>query len=332
MTEEHSAERRALISLTRSYRAPQVLFLANRLGLFDGIPTQGADADTIAAEVSSDPAALRLLLNALVSLRILGFEGSRYHLQPPLEQLLRRDGAHYLGDFIRSAEEENIHWASAAEVMRGQIVPPFTGETRDAAVTAQVLRNVELSNQRAAASVWPHLATFLPQVERFLDLGAGHGQYAAEILRRVPQSSAVIYDLPFAIDYCRTRHAQEDYFGRIEFVAADVRDLDYCESFDLVLLNDLLVYFTREQKVTILRRAWRALKPGGMLAMAKIQLDSDGCKPALGAMFSLNIRIATGEGYLESDDELIEHARTAGFGDTSLVMLDDDRALVLARR
>jgi ubiquinone/menaquinone biosynthesis C-methylase UbiE len=333
MTPEFVAERQALISLIRGYRTPQVLFLANQLGVFDRIPDMGATAESISMSLGADPFALRLLLNALVGLKILGLSGSHFRITEPLQYFLRRDGPHYLGNFIRSAEEENAYWASAADMMHGRPSnASFLGEMRDAMVTGQVLKNVELSNHKAVAAVWPELSAFLPRVRQFIDVGAGHGAYTVEILKRVPEAHATIYDLPFAIRYCQSRHQGEAYFSRMTFVCGDVRDLDHEQAFDLVLMNDLLVYFPRVEKLGILKRALRALRRGGMLAMAKIRLDSSGCTPAFGAMFSLNIAVTTGSGYLEGDQELVDLVAEAGFREVTLKELGSDRSLVMARR
>lgn len=333
MTSEFVAERQALISMVRSYRKPHVIFLSNRLGVFDHIPDEGATAESISASLGTDPFALGLLLNALVSLEMLDVSGSRFQIPWHLKSLLRRDGANYIGDFICSAEEENAYWANAFDVMHGRRPDlPFLGETRDVMVTGQVLKNVELSNFRAAAAVWPELSDVLPDVRQLIDIGAGHGTYAAEILKRVPEAHATIYDLPFAVEYCRSRHLGEPYFDRMAFICGDVRELGFEQAFDLVLMNDLLVYFSHAEKLSVLKRAFSALKSGGMLAMAKIKLDADGCNPAFGAMFSLNIAVTTTTGYLETDPELIELVAEAGFRDVQLRELGGERSLVMARR
>jgi hypothetical protein len=154
VTPEFVVERQALISLIRGYRTPHVLFLANRLGLFDCIPDKGATVESISASLGTDPFPIRLLLNALVGLRILGLSGSHFRITQPLQSFLRRDSAHYLGDFIRSAEEENAYWASATDVMRGRpSSAPFLGEMSNACSPSAIMRQSEgLSEGRISGS------------------------------------------------------------------------------------------------------------------------------------------------------------------------------------
>jgi demethylspheroidene O-methyltransferase len=328
-----SVERNAIMALCRGFRSPALLFAAFDFDLFDHIHDEGRTAEELSVAVNAPAPNLRFLLNALVALKILSLRRGRYFLAPSLSPLLRRGSADYLGDFIRSAKRENEHWLHASEIISGTYEgSPFEGETLDAAIVGQTLTNVEISNRSSAESMWPHLKSLIPSLRRVIDVGGGHGYYSELLLRRAPQARVTIYDLPAVIEYCMERQASNPLLSRMEFVAGDALELDYEEEFDLVLMNDLLVYFDRDEKLDVLRRAHRALKVGGTLAVVKQRLENSGCSPARWALFSFRIFVTTGKGYLEQDSELVELTQEAGFVDVQSIALEDERTLLTGRR
>ena len=68
-----------------------------------------------------------------------------------------------------------------------------------------------------------------------------------------------------------------------------------------------------EQIVDILRRAHRALKPGGRLFVLDRMTDETHTAPAFSALFAVNMALTTENGWVFSDAELKGWMREAGF-------------------
>ena len=49
--------------------------------------------------------------------------------------------------------------------------------------------------------------------------------------------------------------------------------MDGKKKFDIIMINDLLHYFTKEEKKNVLKNAFSALNEGGVLALTKFSLD-----------------------------------------------------------
>ena len=103
--------------------------------------------------------------------------------------------------------------------------------------------------------------TGLQPGDSVLDLGCGPGLYCQALAERGLRVEGWDY-APAAIEYARERSAETGM--EIQYVREDYRNLDITERFDLVTLiyGDLNV-FSRTDAAALLRRACRALRPGG---------------------------------------------------------------------
>jgi ubiquinone/menaquinone biosynthesis C-methylase UbiE len=102
---------------------------------------------------------------------------------------------------------------------------------------------------------------------KILDLGAGTGNLTLRLLNAgatvtaVDRNRAMLNKLQ---DKCTTH---EDRLTVLQRDAADLSRLN-SESFDAV--NILLVLFATEQPTSVIREAWRVLRPGGYLVVTEL--------------------------------------------------------------
>ncbi|MBR1608794.1 MAG: methyltransferase domain-containing protein, partial [Kiritimatiellae bacterium] len=152
--------------------------------------------------------------------------------------------------------------------------------------------------------------------KRLLDLAGGPGAYAELLVRANPGLSAVTVDLP-AISAAARRFVEEDGLaGRVECRAGDWHDEsdDWGEgAFDAVTVFGALHQESPESIVSILRRAFRALEPGGAIHVLDMMTDETRAAPPFSAMFAVNMALTTDNGWVFSDAELKRWMREAGF-------------------
>jgi 2-polyprenyl-3-methyl-5-hydroxy-6-metoxy-1,4-benzoquinol methylase len=105
-------------------------------------------------------------------------------------------------------------------------------------------------------------------VRRYLEVGAGHGLFAAEAMRRFPGLAVTIMD----ISETSIRVAQEmlETFqidpARVRFIRGDFLEVDLAgEGYDMVVMGEVLEHVN--QAPEFMRRARQLLRPGGRVFM-----------------------------------------------------------------
>lgn len=114
---------------------------------------------------------------------------------------------------------------------------------------------------------WIHTALLGAHPSRVLDLGCGPGLYSSR-LARLGHTCLGIDFSPASIAYAREQAAQAGLQERCTYVHEDIRRADFGSGHDLAMLifGEFNV-FSREHAALILRKAWQALKPGGLLLL-----------------------------------------------------------------
>ena len=114
--------------------------------------------------------------------------------------------------------------------------------------------------------------------------------------------------------FLSARFARFGLAGRIECRSGDYHADEYePQAYDAVTIFGALHQESPEQIVDILRRAHRALKPGGRLFVLDMMTDETHTAPAFSALFAVNMALTTENGWVFSDAELKGWMRAAGF-------------------
>jgi cyclopropane fatty-acyl-phospholipid synthase-like methyltransferase len=100
-----------------------------------------------------------------------------------------------------------------------------------------------------------------------LDLGGGHGWYAARLCRRHPGLSAVVIDLPGSAAVGREIMAAAGLSERVQHRDGDVRTADLGTGYDLVSCFNLVHHLAEDDVVALFSRVREALAPGGVFVV-----------------------------------------------------------------
>ncbi len=326
--EELTEIRSGILGVCMGHRLGNLLFASIELGIFDQIPEQGATAEEIARTGGIDPMAAKVLMHSLAASGLLEQQGSRFSVSSTFAPLLRTGPASLI-PHIKLMHEESGYWLRAAEILR----PAYQGalladvQFRGDSVGAY-MDLVEWNNRHYAALLWDTISDMAPPLRQVLDVGPGYGYFSSELLQRNEHVVVTFYDMENALQRCRQRHQGQNYADRILWEPGEAPALPYHDRFDLVMANDLLHYFSSAEKITFLRAAHQALRPGGRFVIVKIRLDDSGSEPQSAAIFSFKMFLTTHKSYLETDEELEILAKEAGFRDVKRIPLDDGKTLV----
>ncbi|MBP1751943.1 MAG: Methyltransferase type 12 [Geobacteraceae bacterium] len=96
-----------------------------------------------------------------------------------------------------------------------------------------------------------------------LDLGAGTGLFAGQVLEKCPQGRFVLWDVAGKmLDVARQRF--RDYTDRFRYVENDYRTLQDVGSFDLVISSLSIHHLEDHEKRALFRRIYESLREGGI--------------------------------------------------------------------
>lgn len=110
---------------------------------------------------------------------------------------------------------------------------------------------------------------------RMLDVGGASGLYSVVLCRKYPALTSVILDLPAAIEKAQPILHKYNMALRISYTAGNALNDDFGEeAYDVVVMANLAHHFTVEENVAVAKKAFKALKPGGIFSILEV-LSSD---------------------------------------------------------
>lgn len=308
----------------RAFQESRVLLTAIELDVFAAVEG-GATADDVAQRLGLEPRATEMLLNALAAMELLSKRDGRFSNQPVANELLSPNA--------RQAMLHNAHrwhtWSTLTDRVRGT-APAEVHRTLDSGRHESLL---EMLNRRAGKRA-PRLLNAIGAegVHRLLDIGGGSAAYSVAFAEANADLRADVFDLPEVIPITKRYIAAAGFEGRVRAVPGDLLTDELGSGYDLILLFSLAHLLSEEQNRGLFERCHRALAPGGRVAIHDHILAADKTSPHAGALFALNMLVATPGGATYSFDEYAAWLRDAGFREVERKEIEGPTDVVIGRR
>ncbi|CRM75740.1 methyltransferase [Pseudomonas marginalis] len=304
-----------LVKLSDQYRQSAILHFAVAQHLFDQT-TRPATADAISQQLGWVPNKAKIFLNGLVALGLLKKSADTYTNQPLAERFLVSRSAEFIGPIIAHQRLQWQNWPRLGEILSSAESMDFQQENRfkhDIAAR-DAFNDAMVRFSQPMVDVLKELPVF-DTASKVIDLAGGHGTYIAEIARRHPQVQGEIWDLAATRQSAESTVEKYQLAGRLTFKERNLLDLARYEgeSADVIMVNDCLHYFTREETSTLIRSAAQLVNDGGSLLVLSMTLEDDEIHPALSADFSLHMMVNTVHGELHPTRWIAEQMVAQGF-------------------
>jgi SAM-dependent methyltransferase len=311
----------AVARLAGGYAEARALQAALELGVFEALRVSST-AEQLAGLLGSDPRALALLLDALVSIGILNKAGALYSLNDASSIYLLKSSPKYLGGMIAFDASLWNAWGRLADSIRtGRPArsPDMYQNTPEE--TERFIGAMDsLVRARGDAEIVPqHLD--LSGVGTMLDVGAGPATYPIEFCRRYPALKATILDLPATLTITEKFVRDGGMRDRINLIAGDYRTDKIPGAYDLVYLSNIIHGEGDEENRRLMSKLYGCLAPGGRIVIKDHILDESRTRPASGAVFALMMLLTTERGKCYSYEEVKAWLAKAGFKDIHEVSL-----------
>jgi O-methyltransferase domain len=279
-TKEQRAAARQLVELIGGNWSTQAIGVAARLGLADQIAAGLNRVDILARGCGCNASALHRLLRGLAALGVVRLDSDGRCSLTETGELLRRDAALGLSSHAKwwSQQAWSVWSDLMGSVQTGQSARQrkhgqrgfdhLDGDTESAHLfhrsMAELTRLVALDLAHSPA---------LPDAGVVIDLGGGHGELLAEVLRARPGLNGILFDLEHAIEGAQAHLRESDIAERVKVTSGDFFAA-LPQPVDVVLLKSVLHDWNDDDTVRILRRAREALATDGrVLVIERVMPD-----------------------------------------------------------
>jgi len=317
-----------LLELARGYQGAAVLAAAADLDLFSALTAEALTAPVLAHRLSCDLRGLTILLDALTALQLLVKEKERYSLPPGGEDFLTASGQHSMLAMAQHQANCLRRWVQLARVVKtGQPAgrtPSVRGEKRDQEAFIGAIHSISAPvADQVIGSIKPL------QFRTLLDIGGASGTWTHAFLRACPAANAILFDLPEVISLARRLPVEEGMAGRIRFVAGDFMTDLLPPGADLAWVSAIVHQNSRKQNRQLFAKVFQALLPTGRIVIRDILMQPTRTQPVAGALFAVNMLVATESGGTYTFEELREDLEAAGFAGCAVARQDEGMNSVL---
>ena len=304
-----------VLELARGYQSACVIAAAADLDIFTLLTAKELTAREAARKLQTDLRGTTILLDALVGLELLEKHAESYHVSPDLPQMLTQAASRNVLAMIQHQANCLRRWVQLATVVKtgkpAERIDSIRGAVADEAafIDAMHCHSAPLA-EKLVDSMQPLAFRHL------LDVGGATGTWTVAFLRAVPGAIATLYDLPHVLPMAEKRMAAEGLTERVKHVTGDFYTDDLPKGADFVWLGAICHQNSRQQNRELFHKVLAALEPGGCVVIRDVLMDDSRTRPTAGALFAINMLVATEAGGTYTFNELREDLESAGFIDS----------------
>ncbi|MFP5231987.1 MAG: methyltransferase [Acidobacteriota bacterium] len=314
-TKYESLDTDKFLQLHLSFGPSRILMAALQLRVFSHIAAGNNSAPAIASAAGASERGMRMLLDALVPLDLLGKTDGTYILPPASQRYLVHESPDYLGYMLEN-EALWAAWSDLTECVRTGRPSAAVNRREIAEEFFPVLvRGLHVTHREPARRLAQALeAGNSGRGLQVLDVACGSGVWGIAMAEANPHARVTALDFPKVLELTRQflhRHGVESQY---DFLSGDLKEVDLGESrFDLALLGNIVHSEGERSSRDLLARLHRALRPGGRVAILDMVPNDDRTGPFFPLMFALNMLVNTDEGATYTLAEYSQWLIEAGF-------------------
>lgn len=321
-----------LFKMMRQFQPACVLGAAADLDLFTPLIHQPMETAGLARHLQTDLRATTILLDALIALQLLEKHENRYQVPATLASCFTDESGDSILPSLRHLANCQRRWSQLGRVVQmggpSQVEPSIRGADGDLASFIGAMQNFTNPDiQKVIARIE------LPAHFHLLDIGGASGNWTAGFLHHYPEAHATLFDLPAVIPIARKHMASLELTPRVRLAGGNYHTDPLPRGADIAWLSAIAHQNSRPENRALFSKIHTVLTPGGNLLIRDIVLDETRTRPVAGALFAVNMLVATEGGNSYTLSEYQEDLEEAGFTDITLVHEDEGmNALIRSRR
>ncbi len=250
----------------------------------------------IAHHLNIDEYPARILLLTCVTLKLLKKSRGRYRCRRLPAMLFDKDSPrstipnlewmHHIVYPSISCYFESVTQARAAglEIFKGNEDNLYARLAHDQRLE-QVFHESMQARSRATNSEFVELVQF-SNFSRVLDVGGGNGENIILIAKRYPNVRGTLFEFPTVARKATKRFRDEGLSDRLKALGANILEKDFPRGHDCILFCHFTPIFSEDTNRDLMRRAYAALEPGGIVFIYTTFMENDESGSLLSALLS----------------------------------------------
>ncbi len=307
-----------ILQTVRAFQPACVLTAAADLDIFTLLKSEPMTAQSLSAKLGSDLRATTILLDALTTLGFLIKRNNKYIVPAQVAEILTEGGCRNILPAVRHLANCHRRWLQLAEVVRtgrpAEVPPSIRGEAadRDAFIGAMNIFSTPIVSQ-----VIDCLQPL--SFQQLLDIGGACGTWTIAFLHAAPQAKAILFDLPDVIPLAKKYISDAGLIDRVTFITGDFYSNQLPAGADFAWLSAVTHQNSRKQNCELFTKIYSALQEDGVLVIRDVVMDESRTSPESGALFAVNMLVATEAGGTYTFGEFREDLSHAGFVEVTLL-------------
>ncbi len=303
-----------IIELSSAFYGSSILFAASDLGVFKALAEGPKTAAEVAQDLKLNERATGMLLDGCATLGLIEKNAEeRYANTPSAAVFLVPGSPGDLSGAIRYNRDVYPAWGKLAEFVRsGQPVErPELHLGQDADRTRTFVLSMHGRALGIGRSIVPMLE--LKGRKRLLDVGGGPGTWSVLIAQANPEIQCTVLDLPPVVAIAGELIAQQGMAERVKTLPGSYHETPFPQGVDVVNFFGMMHQESPEDIRKLLRKAYDALEPGGLVQVLDMMTDGTRTEPKFSTLFGVNMALTTKNGWVFSDADLKGWMEEAGF-------------------
>ncbi len=308
-----------IVRMASAFQESCLLFAASDLGVFKKLKELGqATGDQLATELGLNVRGARLLLDACTAIGLLNKENGCYSNSAEAAAFLVPGQPGDLSGALRYNRDVYSAWGKVAELARtgSPVEKPELHLGEDEARTRTFVMSM---HGKAMAMAQQTLAVVdVKGRKQLLDVGGGPGTISALLASQNPELSCTVLELAPIVAIAKGLLEQRGQSERVKLLAGDYHTTPFPPNNDVILFFGMMHQEPVETIRDLLKRAYNAMVPGGVVYVMDMMTDASHVEPPFSAMFAVNMALTKEHGWVFSDAELRGWMEGAGFADFSV--------------
>jgi ubiquinone/menaquinone biosynthesis C-methylase UbiE len=319
-----------------AYAPPLIIGAAANSRVFDTLESGAKTIVQVSKSTGASERGLRAIMNALVGLDLLKKDRrGKYSLTPESEAFLVSHKPGTIAGFFAMASTHLVpDWLHLSEAVKTGVPPMAVNQEATGPEFFSVLvENIIPMSYPAAAALGRALKLGKARRPvRVLDVAAGSGIWGVALAQQSPLVRVTAQDWAEMIPTTKRITQKFGVADRFSYVEGDVLKADFGNGYDIATLGHILHTEGEDRSRTLLKKVFRALKPGGTIAIGEWLVKDDRTGPLNGLIFAVNMLVHSERGDTFSFNEIKGWLEDGGFKRIRKLEAPGPSPLVLATK